>query len=93
MINRLVPVSESINYTVYYDNIETDSPNYARIFLLALAEMNHILNQLYNLIIKLEPDVSTIYKYIDHLDNKSVTSMIINAINLKIILNNMWKFC
>ena len=41
------------------------------------------MNQLHNGLMKLEFDISTIYKYIDALSNKIITPTLVNPIDLK----------
>ena len=53
-----------MNGTAYDKSLATDSLNYARKFLLTLLEIDHRLNQLCCKVMKLETDVSTIYRHI-----------------------------
>ena len=78
MINGLVDVL--INDTVYNNNLAIDNLNYVRCFLLLLLNINQRLSQLHNGLMKLESNVSTIYKYINNLSNKIVTPTLIDSV-------------
>ena len=78
MIDRLVDVSKDMNYTTNNNNVAINSLNYTRNFLC-------------NGLRKLESDVSTIYNYIDSLDNRKVTLTLINPVELKAILKSIQK--
>ena len=91
MINRLVDHLKSINNTIYNKILIVNSLYCATNFLLTLAEIDHILNQLWNGLRKLESDVSTIYNYTDFLSIKIVIPTLINPANLKTTLNNTQK--
>ena len=78
IINELVDVLKCINNTIYHHNLVIDSLSYIRGFLLTLAQIYHILSQLHNRLMKLDFGVSTIYKYIDVLNNEVFTSMLVD---------------
>ena len=78
MINGLVDAFKNINNTIYHDNLANDSLSNTRNFIFTLAETDHRLNKLCTGFLKLESDVSTIYKYIVALSNKIVTTTLIN---------------
>ena len=59
-MNELGAALKSIYHTTHGNDIAINSLNYARIFLLTLAEIDHRLNQLQHGLRKLEFDVSTI---------------------------------
>ena len=87
MISGLVNALKSINTTVYQSKIEIQTLNYAHNFLLTLADIDQRINQLHNVLGKLETDVATICNYINTLGSKIVMPMHINPIDLKTILS------
>ena len=90
MISGLVNALKSIDDMVYNNSLTIDILNYARNFIQKLAKIKHKLNQLYSRLMKLDSDVSTIYKYIDAVSNISVTPTSIDPIDLKTILINYY---
>ena len=78
--------------TAYSNNLAIDILNYARNFLLPLAERDHILDQLWIGLRKVESDVWTIYSYILLLGNKIVTPTQINLVDCRTILNNCYHY-
>ena len=70
MINGLVDTLKGVNNTFYNSNLAVNSLNYARMFMLSLAEVDHRLNILQNGLGKLASDVLTIYNYTDSLGKK-----------------------
>ena len=73
MINRPMHALKSVVNTVHLSHLLIKRLNYAHSFFLTLADIDHRLNQLCYRLNKLEPDISTIYNYINTLSNKVIT--------------------
>ena len=72
------------NDIVYHGNLAVNTPSDTGSFLLTLVKIDYSLNQLCTRLMKLELDISTIYKYIDGPSNKFVTPMLVKPMNLKL---------